>query len=89
MLLDWRPEWQRTFECPAAVLVRNVWTLIHRLTDNPSLSRLEACQLRDNTGVTAKLEHCEENVSVMFHAVRTPSNIYLQGGYFSPCFVCS
>jgi hypothetical protein len=56
------------------VSVRNVWTLPHGLTNNPSFCRLEARQLGDNAGILTKLENCEENMSIVFHVGRTPSN---------------
>ena len=74
MLLDWRIEWERTLECPAAMAVSNVGPLSIRLTDNPRFSRFEARYLSNNTGVLTKLNHCKEDVSVMFHMVRMPPN---------------
>lgn len=76
MLLDWRGKWQRTLESPAALSVRNIGTLPRGLTDNPRLGRLKARQFGDDAGVLTKLEHCKENVSVMFHVVRTPPRQY-------------
>lgn len=69
--------------------MRNIWTVPHRLTDDPGLCRLEACQLSDNISVLTKVENCEVNVSVMFHVVRTPSSkcFYYTTAYSnqSPC----
>ena len=73
MLLDWRMEWKWALKCPSAVPMSRGGMIPHWFTDNPGIARLKASQLGDDARVLTKLEHRKEDVSFVFHGLRTPS----------------